>query len=613
MKALKRALAIGVFLMAMHQCVLAQSILDRNISIQVEQQRLDNVLEILSNKGNFYFSYNSNIIKRDSLVSLSVSNKTIQQVLQLLFSDDYEFKQSGNYIIIRRKPIKASIVANQEISADRTYTVSGYVIDNLSGNKISDASIYEKRLLVSTLTDDNGYFQLKLKTKNKDVILTVSKELYEDTTISIRPKYNQELTITISPALITQSFITISPKDFHAPDSLKLRLITDSAITDYLYVKKDSTRLEKTAAAMFLLSYKQKIQSLNLSKYFTERPFQVSVTPGLSTHGRLNSQVINNFSLNIFGGYSGGLSGVEIGGLFNLDKKDVRGFQAAGIFNLTGGNVTGVQIGGINNTIINNLTGVQVAGISNYAKGKVKGLQIGGIYNHASDTLNGAQIAGISNFANKKSKGLQIAGIGNFSRREMDGMQIAGIFNYAKKLRGVQIGLINVSDTSEGYSIGLLNLVHHGYHKISIYANETMNANLAIKTGNSKLYNLLIGGINISDSSKIYSAGFGLGHDFILSNRMSLSTEISSQYLYLGDWIYTNLLNKFSLNLNVKLAKNISLFAGPALNAYYSNQHEAIRNYKANLPSAGYHAFSFGRNTKDWRGWIGWNAGITLF
>ncbi|MEO8822243.1 MAG: STN and carboxypeptidase regulatory-like domain-containing protein, partial [Ginsengibacter sp.] len=385
MKALKRALAIGVFLMAMQNSVLAQSILDRNISIQVERQRLDNVLEQISNKGNFYFSYNSNIIKRDSLVSLSVSNKTIQQVLELLFSDKYEFKQSGNYIIIRRKPIKASIVSTQEISADKFYTVSGYVIDNLSGNKISDASIYEKRLLVSTLTDDNGYFQLKLKTKNKEVVLTVSKELYGDTTISIRPKYNQELTITISPALITQTFVTISPKDFHAPDSLKLRLITDSAITDYLYLKKDSARLEKTAAAMFLLSYKQKIQSLNLSKYFTERPFQVSVTPGLSTHGRLNSQVINSFSLNIFGGYSGGLNGVEIGGLFNLDKKEIRGFQAAGIFNLTGGNVTGMQIAGINNTIINDLSGLQVAGINNYAKGKVKGLQISGIYNHASE------------------------------------------------------------------------------------------------------------------------------------------------------------------------------------------------------------------------------------
>lgn len=48
----------------------AQSILGRNVSFVVNRQQLDQVLEILSNKANFYFSYNSNIIKGDSLVTL---------------------------------------------------------------------------------------------------------------------------------------------------------------------------------------------------------------------------------------------------------------------------------------------------------------------------------------------------------------------------------------------------------------------------------------------------------------------------------------------------------------------------------------------------------------
>lgn len=33
----------------------AQSILDRNVSIEINHQRLENVLEILSNKENFFF------------------------------------------------------------------------------------------------------------------------------------------------------------------------------------------------------------------------------------------------------------------------------------------------------------------------------------------------------------------------------------------------------------------------------------------------------------------------------------------------------------------------------------------------------------------------------
>lgn len=613
MKVLKKVLATGMLLIAMNGYVNAQSILNKNISIEVKDQRLDQVLEILSNKGNFYFSYNSNLIKRDSLVTLSASNKTIQEVLEQLFGGGYEFTESGNYIIIRRTPIKAS-VTDQAISDDKIYIVSGYVVDNETGDKISNASVYEKKLLVSALTNDNGYFKLKLKTKSNAATLTISKEFYEDTSIKIRSGYNQQLTITIMPEQMTQSIVTISPQDFYAPDSLKLRWVTDSTITDYVYVKRDSVRLDKTAAAIFLLSYKQKITSLNLSKFFTERPVQVSFTPGLSTHGKMSSQVINNFSLNVLGGYSGGLNGVEIGGLFNLDKKDVTGAQIGGIFNLTGGKVTGVQIGGIDNTVMKGVSGVQIAGINNYAKEDVHGVQIAGVYNHTSGAMNGLQIAGVSNFSKLNARGVQISGVGNVAAQGMSGVQIGGVFNYAKELKGLQIGLINVADTSAGCSIGLINIVaKNGYHKLSFYANETMNANVALKTGNANLYSMIMGGINISESSKVYSFGFGLGHDLIMSNHLALSTEVSSQYLYLGDWYYTNLLNKFSLHLNVKLAKFISIFAGPSFNAYYSDQHAPISGYKAVIPSSGYHTFELVPGNQNWKGWIGWNAGITFF
>src|SRR5205085_1128066 len=173
--------------------------------------------EILSNKGDFYFSYNSNILKRDSLVTLTVYNKTIKQVLDFLFSSEYEFKESGNYIIIRRAPIKVSVLTNKAITADKIYTVSGYVLDDESGEKLSDVSIYEKRLLVSALTNQNGFFKIKLRSKNKTAELTVSKEFYEDTTIVVQPRYNQQLTITIQPLQKDQQIITVSPQDYFTP------------------------------------------------------------------------------------------------------------------------------------------------------------------------------------------------------------------------------------------------------------------------------------------------------------------------------------------------------------------------------------------------------------
>src|SRR3954467_9264244 len=106
---MKKVAAILFLVAGITMSCMGQELLSKNISLDVNRQRLDNVLEILSNKGNFYFSYNSNIIKQDSLVSLNVTNKPVRQILDALFPDHYEFMESGNYIIIRKAPIRITM------------------------------------------------------------------------------------------------------------------------------------------------------------------------------------------------------------------------------------------------------------------------------------------------------------------------------------------------------------------------------------------------------------------------------------------------------------------------------------------------------------------------
>ena len=204
-----------------------QSPLNRNVSIEISRQRLDNVLEILSNKGNFYFSYNSSIIKKDSIVSFSVSNRTVRQVLDLLLPDHYEFRESGNYIIIRKAPITITLVTNKAATQENFYTVSGYVLDDETGEWIRYASIYEKNMLVSAMTNESGFFKLRLKKKSGLAAITVSKEFYHDTTVMVDAGYSQQITVTIVP-VTSGSLTVIGPDDYFAPEQLKLRVRSDS-------------------------------------------------------------------------------------------------------------------------------------------------------------------------------------------------------------------------------------------------------------------------------------------------------------------------------------------------------------------------------------------------
>src|SRR5436853_396913 len=192
---MKKIVSIVFLVAGISVSCIGQNILSKNISLDVNRQRLDNVLEILSNKGDFYFSYNSKIVKKDSLVSLSVRNKSVKEALSLLFNNSYEFVESGNYVIIRKSPIRMTMVTNKATVEEKIYSVSGYVFDEQSGTAINEASIYEKKQLASALTNDAGFFKLKLKnSKTSATKLFISKEFYEDTSIVIQPRYNQEIT-----------------------------------------------------------------------------------------------------------------------------------------------------------------------------------------------------------------------------------------------------------------------------------------------------------------------------------------------------------------------------------------------------------------------------------
>ncbi len=73
--------------------------------------------------------------------------------------------------------------------------------------------------------------------------------------------------------------------------------------------------------------------------------------PPYSTNGRDNENIINDVSLNLFTGRSGGVNAFEAGGFLNIDKYFVKGVQLAGFGNIVGDNVSGIQLAGFGNIV----------------------------------------------------------------------------------------------------------------------------------------------------------------------------------------------------------------------------------------------------------------------
>jgi hypothetical protein len=139
-----------------------------------------------------------------------------------------------------------------------------------------------------------------------------------------------------------------------------------------------------------------------------------------------------------------------------------------------------------------------------------------------------------------------------------------------------------------------------------------MNVNAAFKTGNAKFYSILQAGLDYNENKKLYGFGYGIGSDLALNKRKNIffNPELISTYLYAGSWDYHNILNRLQLQVNIRLGKLFSIYAGPAYSVFISDQPAAISGYKFPVPSAGYNTHRFSNRVT---GWLGWSAGINLF
>jgi len=504
--------------------VQAQHILEKRISLDIRQKPLGIVFKQMEKVGGFVFSYNSNLIPTDTLTSIKVDGIAIADALEMLFNHRYEFSENKNFLVIT-SPLRSLKIITTDITSDKqNYSISGLIVDEVTGIRLMNVSVYEKRLLVATLTDEHGYFKLKFKTGDpKALTITASKLQFKDANVN----FLQSVSIT---------------------DRIQS--------ADYNTAAQNSSGIEKEGLSRFMIGARQKIQSLNIPDFFAKRPFQISLTPGLSTHGLMSSQVVNKFSVNLVGGYTAGVKGFELGGVFNINRLDSKYFQFAGIFNLVGGTVKGVQIAGVSNKSLDSVKGAQIAGYINKAEGLVSGVQI------------------------------------------------AALNNETRKLKGLQIGLVNVADTSYGASIGLVNIIQNGFYKVSLSANDLLNTNLSFSSGTHQFYTTIHVGRNVGAAQRRTGLGFSIGHDFMFSEKFYLSA-IADYHLYGVNTLKENW-KQGKLLLNAQLNKHISVFAGPTFRRYAAELY-----YNPNTVDE-YGNVNYSTTGIRYENKFGWEAGLAF-
>jgi hypothetical protein len=396
----------------------------RVVNLKLQNEKISVAMNLISQQTGVEFSYNPKIVNINRTVSIDITNKGVKEAVDLLLSDMYFYIIKGRYvIIISAKKIPEIVIENEPVIAENKKNK-----DKDSGN------------------NTNGGLSIMRNGK------IANERIEKGSPLIINNKENETTMLKRIAGIITLSALTWGGADAQLRHSDMKAPVSK---TEY------NIGLQKSTAQLTFIS-------------------------PLSTDGQNAKDKEYKFSLNILGGITGGVNGVEIGSLFNINKQDMRGLQMAGLFNLTGGIVSGVQISGVAN-----------------ATQKSSGFQISGAVNYTAE-LNDVQMAGVANIASGSR--FQIAGLANYAQGA--DIQIAPV-NIAQ-VAGFQMGIVNISGTEDATMLGIFNYVKKGgLFEIGVSANDYVYGAVNLVTGTDRLYSILSFGA-YSPSSNM-TVGFGVG------------------------------------------------------------------------------------------------------
>ena len=171
--------------------------LSAQITINVQNKPIKEVLKVIESKSNYRVFYNEELNGLDKLVSLQVNNAGIEETMRLiLLNSEISYKLEGNNLIV----LMAKVKENQGLSKK----ITGVVTD-MNGDYILGASVLIKGTKIGTLTNINGQFSLDVSDKS---LLTISYIGYKTQDISVAGKNSIQVSLIEDVELLGEVVVT---------------------------------------------------------------------------------------------------------------------------------------------------------------------------------------------------------------------------------------------------------------------------------------------------------------------------------------------------------------------------------------------------------------------
>lgn len=143
---------VFIYLLICFACQ-GQSLLNKPVSLQRKEGAVAEFLDELNKQPGIAISYSSNVVRLDKKVQLNGTEKTLGEYLQTILQGQR----------IRLVEQKDKIILVPDDRAKNKFTISGFITDRKSGERMIGASVFIPSLRTGTTSNTYGFFSITLE------------------------------------------------------------------------------------------------------------------------------------------------------------------------------------------------------------------------------------------------------------------------------------------------------------------------------------------------------------------------------------------------------------------------------------------------------------------
>lgn len=150
-----------------------QGILDRKVSLDVQNATIKSVLTEIEHQTSVVFTYRPRLIQASRKVSLKLSDTNLSEALKELFGTEVTYVSVNEEEEIVLKPAPVTVMDNTAVGVNEAViiTVTGTVSDQ-AGQPLPGVNVVEKGTTNGTTTDVSGKFSLNVQGENSVLVFS---------------------------------------------------------------------------------------------------------------------------------------------------------------------------------------------------------------------------------------------------------------------------------------------------------------------------------------------------------------------------------------------------------------------------------------------------------